>query len=392
MRVLLVDSDQVTHDALRQHWQGDEMTFVSTLASSTGEGLGRLGVVPYDVVVVDSRLPLTESIVLLEQVAERFPEAVRIYVAHQNDEATLGPVLRVAHQIIRHPVDPSLLHALIRQTASLLPLLTNESMRRALGGLSQLPPQPKLYRELSQVIARPNSSTDEVVRLIGRDTAMTARLLQLANSSFFQRRARNVELRSAVVRLGVNTIRNLLLSLEVYEPGSVTARALGHELEAAQASAMALAQMAEHLAQGTSVVGEAFVTGLLADIGQVVFILTRGIEWRECRLVAKRDQRRLEDVEMERFGVSHAEVGAYLLGMWGLPHSLVEAVANHHRPDRIVAPIFSASAIAAIAAALVDGTPLSDDWLLSMKAKTRVELARGSITSAVPQRPGFAPG
>jgi HD-like signal output (HDOD) protein len=384
MRVLLVDSDHVTHDALRQHLAGGEMAFVITLATSVGDGLGRLGVVPYDVVIVNSRFATAEAIVLLEQVAKRFPEAVRIYVNCQNDESALGRVLRVAHQVIRYPVDASLLHALILQTASLVPLLTDTSMRRALGGLSHLPAQPKLYRELSQLIANPNCSTDEVVRLLGRDSNMTAKLLQLANSSFFQRRANITELRSAVVRLGVNTIRNLLLSLELYEPGSATARALGHELEAAQAAAFSLAQMAEQLAKGTRGAGEAFVAGLLADIGQVVFILTRGIEWKECRLASKREQRPLQDLEVERFGVSHAEVGAYLLGLWGLPHSLVEAVANHHRPDRIVAPLFSASAITAIAAALLEGTPLSDEWLFSMKAKTRVDLVRSSMLPAAP--------
>jgi HD-like signal output (HDOD) protein len=84
-------------------------------------------------------------------------------------------------------------------------------------------------------------------------------------------------------------------------------------------------------------------------------------------------------VEQDRFGVSHAEVGGYLLGIWGLPYSLVEAVANHHRPDRIIAPLYSPSAITAISAALIDGVPIDEAWLISMKAKTRVDLVRENL-------------
>ena len=84
-------------------------------------------------------------------------------------------------------------------------------------------------------------------------------------------------------------------------------------------------------------------------------------------------------MEQEYFGVSHAEVGGYLLGLWGLPYSLVEAVANHHRPERIIAPLYSASAITAISTALVENTPIDDSWLMSMKAKTRVDMLRENL-------------
>jgi HD-like signal output (HDOD) protein len=218
-----------------------------------------------------------------------------------------------------------------------------------------------------------------MVKLISRDPAITAKLLQLANSAFFTRRAKTIELRAAVVRLGVNTIRNLLLSVELFEPGSPMAKVIGRELDTVQQNALNMAQMAERLARGTAFAGDAFVAGLLADIGQIVFLMTLGSQWRDCRSDAKIHARPLHEVEQEYFGVSHAEVGGYLLGLWGLPYSIVEAVANHHCPERIIAPLYSASAIAAISVALIENMPIDDTWLLSMKAKTRVDVLRENL-------------
>ncbi len=287
--------------------------------------------------------------------------------------------LRVAHQVVKKPLDGQLLWSLVCQTATLLPLVSDETMRKVLGRVTNLPPAPRMYRELSGLLQQPNCAIDDVVNLVGRDPSMAAKLLHLANSAFFARRAKTIELRSAVVRLGFNTIRNLMLGLELFEPGNLIAKAIGRELESVQQSAYRMAQMAERLARGTALVGDAFVAGLLADIGQVVFLMVRSEEWRECRIDAKIHDRPLHEVEQERFGVSHSEVGGYLLGIWGLPYCLVEAVANHHRPDRIVAPLYSPAAIAAISAALIDSVPIDDAWLLSMKAKTRVDVVRSNL-------------
>jgi len=381
MRVLLVEDPKLEAQTFKRRLQAANHPFVVSVATTSTEALGRLSAVPYDVIIVDDRLGDEESLLLLERLVQRCPETVRLLVANETNDTSLQRALRVAHQVVRRDVEPTVLEGLLLQTATTLDWVNVSTMRRALGGLNQLPPQPRLYRELTLLLQRPNCSIDDVVALLSQDSAMAAKLLQLANSAFFLRRARTVELRSAVVRLGVNTIRNLLLSLELYEPGSPVARVLGRELEHAQQASLRLAQMTEKLAAGTSVLGEAFVAGLLADIGQVVFILSRGVEWREARLISERDRLPLHEVETARFGVSHAEVGGYLLGVWGLPFSLVEAVAHHHHPERIRAPLFTPAAVTAIASALIDAVPLSDDWLHTIKARTRVELVRSQLTS-----------
>jgi HD-like signal output (HDOD) protein/ActR/RegA family two-component response regulator len=379
MKVMLIDDEHhALHSLKRTLLETDPFLKIS-LVTNGKEALEQLGRDAQDVVITDLWLPGIDGVTLLEQVQKACPSAIRILVDGQRDDATLFKSMHIAHQVVRKPLDSKLLWSLICQTANLLPLVSDETMRKVLGSVSKLPAAPTLYRELSSLLQQTNFSIDDMVKLISRDPAITAKLLQLANSAFFTRRAKTVELRAAVVRLGINTIRNLLLGVELFEPGSSLSKAIGRELDTVQQNALNMAQMAERLARGTALAGDAFVAGLLADIGQVIFLITLGNQWRDCRSDAKLHARPLHEVEQEYFGVSHAEVGGYLLGLWGLPYSIVEAVANHHRPERIIAPLYSASAITAISAALIENTPIDDAWLLSMKAKTRVELLRENL-------------
>ncbi len=379
MKVMLVDDEHhALHFLKRSLLEADPFLKISLLANGR-EALDQLLIEYHDVVVTDLWLPGLDGVGLLEQLQRLCPSTIRIMVDGHCDDTVMFRVLNAAHQVIRKPPDSQLLWTLICQTASLLPQVSDDAIRQALGRLTRLPPAPKLYRELSQLLQQPHCTVDDVVKLVGCEPSLTAKLLHLANSAFFARRAKTIELRQAVVRLGFNTIRNLMLGVEIFEPGGLIAKTLGRELEFVQQNAIRMAQMAERLARGTPLASDAFVAGLLADIGQIVLLLARGSEWRDCRSEAKLSDRPLQAVEQEHFGTSHAEVGAYLLGIWGLPYSLVEAVATHHSPDRILAPLYSPTAIAAIAAALIDSAPINDDWLVAMKAKTRVDVVRENL-------------
>jgi HD-like signal output (HDOD) protein len=220
---------------------------------------------------------------------------------------------------------------------------------------------------------------DDVAALLLRDPQLCAKLLQVANSAFFSRRGRTLDLRPAIVRLGMNTIRSLLLSVEVFDKSGAFAAVAPAELDMAQLEAQRLAELCERLSQGSRWSGQAYVVGLLADIGQLLLLLTRGRAWRECKSLALRQRRPIQEVERERLGVSHPEVGAYLLGLWGLPFGLAEAVAHHHTPTGELVAHFNLSAVVAIAAALQGRVTIDEPWLVGMKVRTKVELLRQSL-------------
>jgi HD-like signal output (HDOD) protein len=198
---------------------------------------------------------------------------------------------------------------------------------------------------------------------------MTAKLLQMANSAFFTRRAPTADLRTAIMRLGMNTIRHLVLAVELFDTRGLVGRTNLTDFGRLRDNALQMATIAEQLGKDTDLRGEAFTMGLLADIGQFVFALTRKEAWEQCRQIAKDTGRELHDVEYEHLGVSHAEVGGFLLGIWGLPFSVVEAVVHHHHPERIAARVMGSAAITALANAVVYGSELDSKWVSEIGAE-----------------------
>lgn len=379
MKIMLIDAEHGSLLKTKEALAAADPFLKITPLTNARDALELLARESHDVVITDLLLPGIDGLALLEKVRRLYPAVIRILVSSNVDPNVMFVAMNVAHQILQKSLDGPLLWSLISQTAAVLPLIRDDKMRTVVGSVSQLPPAPRVYSELSRLLENPNCSIDDVVKLIGRDQAIAARLLRLANSAFFSHREHSLDLRPSVVRLGFNTIRNLMLTVELFHLSSPFGKALGHELELVQQNALLLAKTSEQLARSTTLTGDAFVTGLLADIGQIVLLMTQGYAWRDCRATARLYKRPLQEVEEAAFGVSHAEVGGYLLGMWGLPYAVVEAVTNHHHPERILAPIYSLSAITAISTAITDGLPIDENWLLSLKVKTRVDMVRERV-------------
>jgi HD-like signal output (HDOD) protein len=376
MKVLLIDAEHGSLLKTKSALAAEDPFLKITPLTNARDAFELLSRESHDVVIADLSLPGIDGLALLERVRRLYPTVIRILVTNNSDHKVMFAAMNVAHQVLKKPFDSLLLWSLISQTAAVLPLIRDDAMRSVLGSVSQLPPAPRVYAELSRLLDDPNCDIDDVVKLIGRDPAIATRLLRLANSAFFSHREHSLDLRPSVVRLGFNTIRNLVLTVELFHQSSPFGKALGHELELVQQNALLLAKTSEQLARSTTMAGDAFVTGLLADIGQIVLLMTQGYAWRDCRSMAHLYKRPLQDIEEKAFGVTHAEVGGYLLGLWGLPYSVVEAVINHHHPERIIAPIYSLSAITAISTAIMDGLPVDESWLVSLKVKTRVDMVR----------------
>lgn len=213
-------------------------------------------------------------------------------------------------------------------------ILDRTQLRRVTEDLVALPTLPLVASQLLEAIADPETRSEEVARIVALDPALTGRTLKLANSDFygFPRKVGSVDL--AVVVLGANTVRDLVLSAAVFQ----TMGAGGSELTALWNHAMACGVAARVLADRTGyrLAGEAYAAGVLHDIGKVV--LRQSYPDRFEAIVALAREQRLSVAEAERgvLGSDHAEVGGWLAERWGLPADLVEAIACHHRPERAV--------------------------------------------------------
>ncbi|MCC6901888.1 MAG: HDOD domain-containing protein [Polyangiaceae bacterium] len=328
-RVVFVDDEQRVLDGLRDMLRKHRKKWEMHFALGGQEGIRMLDAGGVDVLVSDMRMPGIDGVTLLRHAHQNHPAVVRFILSGFAEEAACMRAVPVAHQFLSKPCDAAQLESAIDRALALRDSLDDEALRAYLGTVDKLPSQPKLYHDLQKLMADTKAGTESVARLVERDMAMSAKLLQLVNSGFFGVARRVSSIDHAVSLLGIQTIQNLVLAAEVFGTSTTNAR-----LADLQAHALLTARLAARIAPNRAVADEAFLAGLLHDVGFLVLSEARS-DQIERVLALSNQGRPLVDAEAECGVVSHARVGGYLLGLWGLPYPISEAVALHHNPRAV---------------------------------------------------------
>ncbi len=393
-RILFVDDEAALLDALRvrlrpmrQKW---EMTFVDG-----GElALQQMQQAPFDIVVSDVRMSGMPGTWLLKTVSERWPHTVRIALSGVVDPSEALQLTPVAHRFLSKPCEPPVLEETLERCIALRDLLRSPALLATAGGIRQLPALRGTYASLQAAMLRENVRSHEVADIIARDTVIAAKVLQIVSSAFFRRGRRITNLEQAVTYLGFGALRSIVLSAEVFSlwperPGKVR-----WDMDRLQQHCLNVVSAADALTSGTPFADDAVTAALLHDFGYWVLAnecpreLTRALELSLSRAIP------LHVAEKEVIGASHAELGAYLLGIWGLPESVIEAVAFHHTPEQVRQSEFDVLAALAVAHALAptddsavfDGPPPPDPavgpaYLESIRSPFSWEEARQRVSS-----------
>ena len=301
-------------------------------ANSGAEALAMLGASPFDVIVTDMRMPAMDGAELLEQVQQRFPNVIRIVLSGYFERDAALRAVPVAHQFLAKPCDPEALREAVERSCSLSALMPDETVRRVVGAIGELPCLPRTCAALVEALRKPDVPLQEIGIIIEQDVGITAKVLQLVNSAFFGLLREVSSVRMAVNHLGVDTLQQLVLSVEIFRTFQVARPIAGFTLEDLQFHSQLAAAIAARMPAARSVVSAAVVASVLHDIGKLVMAVRLPARFEQALEVSAREGRPLYAVERELTGIGHAEVGAYLLGLWGLPGPIVDAVCRHHRP------------------------------------------------------------
>ena len=269
-------------------------------------------------------------------------------------------------------------------------LLADDALKQVVSQLGSLPSLPTTYVALLDECRAPDASVIKVADAISQDMAMTAKVLQMANSAFFGRRRRVSDPLQAVQLLGLNTVKALVLS--AYAFGEYEKRGKtppGFSLERLQAHSVMTGAFARVIAAAErapeQMLDDASVAALLHDIGRLILAATLPAKYGRAVALAAERAIPIQDAEMEIFGATHAEVGAYLLGLWALPDAVVEAVAYYYAPRRCVTQQWSALTLIHVANALAVESR-SPTWSRSTPASTLPTTRRATSRRGYPSR------
>jgi HD-like signal output (HDOD) protein len=366
---------------MRGEW---EMKFTTTPIAA----LEAMEQEPFDAIISDMRMPVMDGAELLERVKQRHCDVVRIILSGQSKKETILRSISPAHQFLSKPCNVQELKQRLSQAFLTRDLLRNQSLASIVSRLRSVPSLPTLYNELSAALQSEDTSLRQIEQIISRDVGMAAKILQLANSAFVGAHSHVFSLREAVSLIGAETVRSLMLSIHVFsqfDRNSLAAAYLPPLWEHSVAVA-SLAQRIANLETGSKTIAEeCFTAGLFHDIGKIVLLAEMLNQYKQVFNRTNPDTRSFHDAEVEYLGSPHELVGAYLMGIWGLPIAIIQAVQFHHKPSETTTSGFSALTAVHCADAVTsidDKSPLNRDLeldtahLKSLGLLDKVELWR----------------
>jgi putative nucleotidyltransferase with HDIG domain len=328
-RILFVDDDPYVLEALRMRLRRMRNVWSMGFLNGAAAALAEVEREAPDIVVTDMRMPEMDGAELLARIMAVAPQVTRIVLSGQMDEVAAARAVNVAHRFISKPCEAGALEAALSQALELRAWLPSDAMSKKLGALETLPSLPRACAALEQAIRDPDILIEDVATIIVEDIGMSAMVLKLVNSSFFGLPRDIVRIKQAVGYLGLPTMRTLVLGHAVFQEAVCTDIP---SVEQQHTHAQLSARLARSFFQDARQKDLAETAALLHDVGILALESRLPAEHAENREEARRRGLPLHVLELERLSVTHAEVGAYVLGLWGLPREIVDAVARHHAP------------------------------------------------------------
>jgi putative nucleotidyltransferase with HDIG domain len=335
LRILFVDDEASILDGLRRLLRPLRDEWEVFTANGGLEALALLEREPLDVIVTDMRMPGIDGAQLLEAVRKQHPHMVRIVLSGQSDQETLLRSIGPVHQYLNKPCDLGLLKAAVSRSRALRLAIHDPAVADLVAGISSLPSLPELYVKILTCLRSPDPSIARIGVIVAQDIGMSARVLQLVNSALFSLPRTITSPTEAVSLLGIDAVRMMTLAVEICTH-STNAPAGGVTTEGLWQHSLMVAHLAKAIAQAErqspDLCNAAFSSGLMHDCGKLVLAHHLPERYRQLMTNELQEHQNFEIAERETLGVSHANVGGYLLSLWGLPDAIIEAVVFHHRP------------------------------------------------------------
>jgi len=336
-KILFVDDEPAMIRVLKMGMRSMVNVWDMHFAEGGKAGLELINQHKFDVVVTDMRMADINGAQLLNHVLRHQPNTVRIILSGYADLSEVVGCVGLTHQFLTKPCSLDDLKSCLKKITEVKEKLGHEKLRGLTGGMTSLPGIPELYLEIVDALQSPMTSSDSIAEIASKDPALSAKLLQLSNSAFFGFNRKVYSVTEAVQMLGIGVIQSLALALPLFTsfdrkkcPGFNIDQMWEHSAEVA---ALGRRIYNDHL-DDSHRAEQAFAAGILHDVGKLILAENLPDQYSAIIAEAKTKHEELHVVEHRHLNATHAEVGAYLLAIWGLPVPLVEAVACHHTPRR----------------------------------------------------------
>jgi HD-like signal output (HDOD) protein/ActR/RegA family two-component response regulator len=335
-RILFVEDNALLRQMYLMMMEGEAAAWEAVDAADAREALRFMEKAPFEVVVSDLRMPGMDGIELMGVVRQLYPRSSRIIISGLSDQAEIARSLDSTHQFLAKPFDVKALKATLSRLGGLDAYLKEQRLQALVGQMRVLPSFPSVYHEIMKELGGEDPSIERLAQIIADDPSMTAKLLQIANSAAGGRATKATSPFEAVQFVGLSAVRSLALSAHIF-------RCFEH----LQLKDFSITSLWDHTVKSGIIAGtimrveradpadaeEAHIAGMLHDLGKLMLADSMPEQFQKSLALSNERGLPSEQAELEVFGAHHGGVAAYLLSLWGLPVTMVEAVAFHHNPS-----------------------------------------------------------
>ncbi|MGF1485059.1 MAG: HDOD domain-containing protein [Opitutales bacterium] len=274
-----------------------------------------------------------EVLDVLGEVSHRWPHTLRLACATTTEMRRLRDLTGWVNQILFKPLDANRFVRRIELAAQLKPLLTDPSVFAIIAGSKSLPSFLDSYGQLLEALDSPEADLLDIGEAIEQDVGLSSTVLSLANSAFFGGGTEVTGAAHAISKLGLSAVRAVVMA---YPALSLLDKSphLQKQRKTFWKHSRKVAEVARFLARtegfGHEVVGYAYSAGLLHDVGKLILASNFGKQYDAYLDYAAAQDVPLHTVERSSMGTDHAAIGAFMLGVWGVPQPIVEGIWKHH--------------------------------------------------------------
>ncbi|TIH12859.1 response regulator [Marinifilum sp. JC120] len=333
IRVLFVDDEPNVLAAIRRMLRSKHSEWDMAFAKSGKESLELFAENPFDVVVSDIRMPEMDGAELLQKIKDGYPNTIRIALSGQVGLNEVIRSIRAVHQYISKPCDANDLVAKIEGAIKSREVLNDVKMQKLVSEIDALPVIPHVFKSIEEELKSTEPSINKVAELISLDVGLVAKILKLINSPYFGLPSQVSSIFQAITMLGLDTIKALVLGthlFSMYDEKTLPRLSLTMLWEHSFRVSNIARIIAEYENLERSKIVNLRMAGLLHDVGKLVLANSFPNKYQRVIDLVASDGEAVGKCEKQVFGTTHAEVGAYLMGLWGMSGEIVYGIGYHH--------------------------------------------------------------
>ncbi|WP_320008994.1 response regulator [Maridesulfovibrio sp.] len=337
IRIIFVDDEPNVLGSIRRMLRFKQKEWEFAFAESGAEALALFAERPFDVIVSDIRMPGMDGSELLQRIKQDYHKTIRIALSAQVGLDEVVHSIRSVHQYIAKPCDAKELVAKIDGALKSRDILNDHAMQELVAEIETLPVLPHVFKSVENELNSSEPSIHKIAELISLDVGLVAKIIKLVNSPYFGLPSQVESIFQAITMLGLDTIRALIVGTHLFSMYDATALP-DFSLSMLWEHSFRVSNLARSIAEYEGLdrlqIVQARMTGLLHDVGKLVLANSFPKRYRNVLEIVTSENIPVYKGELEVFGTTHAQIGAYLMGLWGMSGDVVYGIGYHHSYDK----------------------------------------------------------